>query len=1054
MLTPRPMKLLLVWTVALALHSSPVFAQQAGVVVADVDPDHARKMAKGLELFQRTVRPVLAGKCLTCHGGDEVKSEFNLAAREGLLRGGKRGAAAVAGKPDASRLLRLIRREEEPHMPDRRAKLSDEEISAIASWIELGAPYDAPLVDNGEKARPWTEKTVSGQAREWWSFQPLRKPASPAVRGADWCRTDIDRFILERIEAKNLEPSPAADRRRLIRRLYFDLIGLPPPPEEVEAFEEDDSPAAYDLLIDRLLASPHYGERWGRHWLDVTRFAESHGFEHDYDRPSAYHFRDFAIQALNQDLPYDTFVRWQIAGDEYAPEDNLALMATGFLAAGVHSTQITKNEAEKHRYDEMDDMLATVGTSMLGLTIGCARCHDHKFDPIPQADYYRLVSSFTTTVRSEMERDMDPEGYRKARAAFDRAHEPFAARLGRFESEELPGRFKAWDESRPAADASRGDGSPADEPAPWVLLDLTGRQSKGGATLTVQEDGSLLAEGNNPPHETFTFTAETDLRGITAVRIEALAHPSLAKGGPGRAQNGNFALTEFKLSAAPKVAEKSPAVAVKFARARATFEQKGLPVAAAIDGKADTAWAVDPELGKDHAAVFELEEDLGFEGGTALTFTLVFTSNANHSIARPRLSVTAAPRPAQINGASIAAAVRAALRKSSRERSEAESAALLKWFRERDSVWRDLSRAAAEHMKLAPRQDVAKMLVSTEGLAAVRLHTQGEDFLPETHFLRRGDPLHKEGVAPQGFLQVLVRAGEGEHRWQTKPPEGWRTSYRRRALADWLTDPAQGAGHLLARVIVNRIWQHHMGRGIVATPSDYGTRGAAPSHPELLDWLAARLIEGGWRLKPIHRLLLRSAVYRQSSFPDEAKAAVDRENQLFWRQESRRLEGEAIRDSIHAVAGLLDERLYGPGTLDEAQTRRSIYFTVKRSKQSSMMQVFDGPDALQGVPDRPVTTVAPQSLLLMNNEHIRGLARSFSRRLSLSDGAPLEDAVRAAYRIALGRAPATAELEECAAFLGRQMQSYRDENKSSAVELALADLCQALFCLNEFVYVE
>jgi cytochrome c553 len=736
---------------------------------AEIDKDHAAKMARGLEVFQKHVRAVLAEKCLRCHGGKATEAGFDLSDRDRLLKGGESGPALLPGKARDSLLYKLVTHQKEPFMPHQGKKLPEDVIARIAEWIDCGAPYDEPLVARTPKESSWTTRLVPAPAKEHWAFQPLRRVAPPRVKDSTWCRTPIDCFLLAKMEATGLTPNPPVDRRRLIRRAYLDLLGLPPAPEEIDAFLKDPDPDAYSQLIDRLLASPRHGERWARHWLDLARFAESHGFEHDYDRATAYHYRDFVIRALNDDMPYDRFVKWQIAGDEYAPDDPAALTATGFLAAGVHSTQITKNEVERHRYDEMDDQLATLGTALLGLTIGCARCHDHKFDPIPQRDYYRLLATFTTTVRTEIE-------------------------------------------LKPSL------GSPA------------------------------------PP--------------------------------PG-----------------------------------------------------------------------------------------------------------AKPAP-------------------------------------------------------------VKALICSEGLPAVRLHTQGGDFLPETHFLRRGDPNAKDGVATQGFLQVLEPSANAEKRWQTAPPAGWRTSYRRRALAEWLTDANDGAGRLLARVIVNRLWQHHLGRGLVATPSDFGTRGERPTHPELLDWLASELIANGWRLKPIHKAILMSAAYQADSHLDEAKAAVDRENRLFWRRPARRLEAEAIRDSLLAVGGVLDERMYGPGTLDEGSKRHSIYFTVKRSKLIPMLVVFDAPEALSGIGERPTTTIAPQALYLMNNPQVRGYARGFARRVAPDGKTPIEDAVRKGYLIALGRAPTAAELADSVAFVKSQATDYEAAKKAEARELALTDFCQTLLCLNEFVYVD
>jgi cytochrome c553 len=1007
-----------------------------------VDADHAAKMTRGQDLFKKHVRPLLLQKCFKCHGGKTVESEFDLTDRDRLVRGGTLGAAVEPGNARGSLLYKLVTHTKEPHMPHNSRKLSDEAIAQLAAWIDCGAPYDGPLTGQGEAAS-WTHRTVPASARRHWAFLPLQHVEPPRVRNEGWIQTPIDRFILARLEAAGLTPNPAVGRRQLIRRAYFDVIGLPPTLAEVEAFVADTSPGAYERMIDRLLDSPHYGERWARHWLDLVRFAESHGFEHDYDRPSAYLYRDFVIGALNDDLPYDTFVKWQLAGDEFAPNNNQALMATGFLAAGVHSTQITKKEVEKQRYDELDDMVAIMGTSMLGLTVGCARCHDHKYDPIPQRDYYQLVATFTTTVRSEVDLDFDPAGYQKAKAAFDREHAPYEAALKKFEAEQLPVRLAAWEKSRPAHP----------DQGPWLTLDMAEARSEGGATFTKLDDGSLRAGGKNARFDIYTFVAHTDLTGITAVRLEALADPSLVRGGPGRAVNGNFALTDFRLTAAPKGGTAKP-VPVRLRNPHATFEQKGLPIAAALADKKTSAWAIDPQFGKDHAAVFETEKGVGFPGGTTLTFTLQFKFNGGHNIGRPRLAITTARPPVALTGAGMPPKVMQILKTPSERRTAEQRAALALWYHTIDPEWRKLNQAVQDHLQKAPKPRLVKTLISTEGLPAVRLHTQGDDFSKETYFLRRGDPDQKEGVAAPGFLQVLTTAADPAKRWQFQPPKGWRTSYRRRALAEWLTDVDQGAGRLLARVLVNRLWQHHLGRGLVSTPSNFGLRGEPPSHPELLDWLATELIRNGWHLKPIHKMILASAVYAQSSHYDPAKGRIDPDNRLCWHRPPHRLEAEVIRDSLLAVSGELDPKMFGPGTLDPGSKRRSIYFTVKRSKLIPMMQVFDAPDALGGVGERPTSTVAPQALYLMNNPNMRAYARSFARRIVPDAMVPLESAVQSAYRIALARTPTADELADALTFVGEQTRTYQSEGKGDGREQALADFCQVLMALNEFVYVD
>jgi cytochrome c553 len=391
-------------------------------------------MQQGQALFRQQVRAILVGQCLDCHGGKSVKADFDLSTREALVESGLIGADAKS-----SYLYSLITHAEEPHMPHGKDKLPAEMIAAIGKWLDLGAPYDKPLVA-GTQTEPASAQ-VTEDDRQFWSFQPLQSGAPPAARDEEWVKTPVDRFILAKQEELGLSPRPEADRRTLIRRAYFDLLGLPPTPEEVEAFVNDPDPQAYARLIDRLLESPHYGERWARHWMDVARFAESHGYEQDYDRPTAYPYRDFLIQAFNADLPYDKFVRWQLAGDELRPDEPLAWMATGFLGAGAFPTQLTETEFESARYDELDDMTATTGVAFLGLSVGCARCHDHKFDPIPTADYYRLASSFTTAIRSERELELDAEKTRARLAVWQVEHTPLVAELQRYEREELRRRF-------------------------------------------------------------------------------------------------------------------------------------------------------------------------------------------------------------------------------------------------------------------------------------------------------------------------------------------------------------------------------------------------------------------------------------------------------------------------------------------------------------------------------------------------------------------------------------------------------------------------------------
>jgi cytochrome c553 len=1020
-------------------HPLAILLLATGLVAVpqETERDHAARMAKSRDVFKDHVRAIIAGRCLKCHGGEKVSSDFDLSTRKGLLAGGRKGVAVVPGDTGRSRLLKQLRHESDPFMPKKGAPLSDEKIARIAEWIALGAAYDKPLID--PKAAP-NGKEVSDADRDFWSFRPLVRPTPPramAMADKGWVRTPIDRFIRARQQRKGIAPSRVADRRTLIRRAVFDLTGLPPSPDEVDQFVKDKDPDAYGKLIDRLLASPHFGERQARHWLDVARFAESHGFEQDYDRPHAYHYRDFVIKALNQDIPYDRFVQWQIAGDELAPDEPLAMMATGFLGAGVFPTQLTEKEFERARYDELDDMVSTLGTGMLGLTIGCARCHDHKFDPIPTSDYYRLLATFTTTIRSEIDVVLDPAADARAKIQYEREHATLVVARDRFEREQLPTKLERFLASR----------AKSKDPG-WEILQVKSFVSTGGAGSERLRDSSLRITGKNARFDKYSIVVTTQSDSLTALRLEALPDAGLVRQGPGRASNGNFCLTDLKVTATPLIGGGDP-VAVELVSAKASFEQKGLAVDRVIDDDKKSGWAIDPQFGKRHSAVFEFGKSVGFSGGTLLKITLDFQCNTRHNIGRLRISVTDAKRPVPINLGGPPRPITELMRLPAKRRTPKQTAMLLTWFRTENLELQELDRKVREHRVPKPR--VARVMVCSEGYKPIKHHADGRGFphfYKQTHHLRRGDSAQKGPVAKQEFLRVLTRAPEGVKHWRVPPQRGARTSHRRAALARWITDVEHGSGSLLARVIVNRLWQHHLGRGIVTTPNDFGAQGARPTHPELLDWLATELIRNGWRLKPIHKLIMTSAVYMQASDRD-APLAADVSDGLFCRQAPRRLEGEIIRDALLSVSGELEPTMFGKGTLNEASKRRSIYFMIKRSKLIPMMVTFDLPEPLVSQGRRSVTTVAPQALLLMNSPRVRGYAKSFATRIAAT-----KDPVIAGYRFALARTPTDTERRRALAFLQQQAKSYREAGEADPRGLALVDFCQTLFGLSEFIYVD
>lgn len=1017
--------------------------------------DHPERAKKGLALFKSSVRPTLTKHCLDCHGGKSVKGDFDLSSRELLMSSG-----FVTDASDDSQLIALIEHTAEPHMPFKAPKLADKLIADIRTWIDLGAPYDAPLAE--KSATPALEMAVKDSDRQFWSFQPLQGVAVPKVNDTAWCRAPIDQFIRSRQEAVKLTPNGPADRRVLIRRAYFDLIGLPPTPEQVDAFVNSNDPDAWPKLIDELLASPQYGERWARHWIDVARFAESHGYEQDYDRPHAYHYRDFLIKALNADLPYDQFVQWQLAGDELAPNEPLAMMATGFLGAGAFPTQLTETEFESARYDELDDMVMTTGVSFLGLSIGCARCHDHKFDPIPSRDYYRMAAAFGSAIRSETQIDLAPEENRKRQADFDAQLAAKKQAASEFETTKLPTKFREWLSTAP----------PVEQLDPWETLYIVSLDAASGIKLEQQADASILATGTTPAKEVITVEAESFRPGVRALRVEALTHDSLPQKGPGRAGNGNFVLSDLKATVRDVVRdsvgrgsspsrqdskegqdglEAHPALAAKLIAARATHQQNAdsLSVAASIDSDATSGWAVDAGgIGKDQAAVFDLETSVAINGAARWTITLSFNHpNPNHSLGRFRLSVSdqAQPMPEVGSSGPDAKVLHAleVLRKNVDESSD-EWKTGLAWFATRDAEMIALKQAITDFENQGPGLQLAKVMVTSEGLPHMSHHADDRGFphfYPETHLLKRGDVHQKQEVVTAGFLQVLAPAGVELAHWQVTPPDGSRTSFRRATLAKWMTDPREGAGSTAARVIVNRLWQHHFGRGIVSTPNDFGVSGERPSHPELLDWLASDLIEHGWTLKRMHKLIMTSQTYMQSGDHDEDRATIDRENVLLWRRTPQRLEAEAIRDSILAVSGRLDATQFGPGSLDQNMNRRSVYFFIKRSQLIPMMMLFDWPEHLVSIGQRPVTTIAPQALMFMNSSQGRDYATAFAKRLPADSP---EHTVREAWRLAFGRVPTDAESSASVQFLKQQPDGHQ----------AVVNLCQTILSMNEFVYVE
>jgi hypothetical protein len=812
--------------------------------------------------FAQQIQPIFREHCLKCHGPEKTQGGLRFDSASGALHVADSGQRAIVpGQPDESELLRRVGSQDPSEwMPPEGPRLTDEQLTTLRQWIKQGAVWPS---DNADVAPLRREMVVTEADRQHWAYRPLSDVPLPAVRDASRVRTPIDCFVLARLEAQHLVPTAPADARRLVRRAYFDLIGLPPTPQQVLEFvgaARHDPQAAWESLIDQLLSSPHYGERWGRHWLDVARYADSNGQESDNDRPYAYAYRDFVIQAFNDDLPFDTFIRWQLAGDEYLPDEPQAVAATGFLTAGPNTLLDVPMEEEKirNRYNELDDIISTLGTGLLGLTLGCARCHDHKFDAIPTRDYYGLMAAVHSGDRQEVWL-----GSRDEIASHEQA-------------------LSAW-ESR-LADAQR-------ERERW---------------------------------------------------LEALP-PS---------QTG-----------APKAARNKP-------EKRSDGE-----IRASLDGSQQMEW--------------------------------------------DRLTQ-------QIEG------------------------------------------------------------IRREKPAELRRALAFRDFGSEpktTWLFERGDFYDRDQPIALGFVTVLTQQKLPAEYWQTALSVRSRTdsTFQRRALADWITDTQQGAGVLLARVFVNRVWQHHFGTGLVPTVDDFGRRGQPPSHPELLEWLTRQFVRSGWRVKPLHRLIMASYTFQQDITYSANNTRIDADNRLLWRRRPLRLEAEILRDSMLAVADQLNGQPYGPAfkppiaseafvarnlkdpypkdVQDSAAVRRrSVYMFHKRVVPYPLLQAFDRPDAQCSSGRRDTTTVAPQALALLNDPFVRQQAHSFAARLMQQRANDQTAQVQLAYELALARAPGQPELQASLSFLAKRTadRTARDGSTETAAAgaAALADFCQVLLGLNEFIYVD
>ncbi len=982
---------------AIGFFTAPVLAQNAG----------------GDPFFEAKIRPVLIEHCYECHSGKKARGSLALDSREGLLQGGAIGPAVFPGKADESLLVRSIRHQiPNLKMPHKKPKLDDAVIADFVRWVNLGAPFPARVEIKGDP-----------KSLDWWSLKPIARPTVPKIDAP----SPIDAFLRASLRAKGLTASKAADSATLLRRVTFDLHGLPPTPEEVDAFVKDCASAtpqaAYEKVVDRLLASPRYGERWARHWLDVVHYGESNGFGMDRPRFNAWPYRDYVIKAFNDDKPYARFVQEQLAADILFPDDPSVIPALGFGAAGPFNQsalveQVDGTDCRKIALNlDRDDMVSSVGATFLSMTVHCARCHAHKFDPISQRDYYRMQAVFAGVGRAERSYELEPSIASRRRDLLHKqallAKNPSALPFTGDELRALAAAQTAWEKAI------------AEPASQWQVLTKLDATVAKGTTVTVLGDGSLLFGGAKPERDTYILVAKATSKAVTGVRLEVLTHDSLPLKGPGRQDNGNLHLSEFRVMA--------NGVEAPIVKASADFNQQGWDIAKAIDGNKGTAWGIHPEVGKPHQAVFEFQRPI--PSGEVLMFHVEQLHGGGHLLGRLRLSVTDKPAPSLSKPLPTEITAAAAIPAVSRTKEQAET--LARYYR----------RLAVEE-QLAALPAPAKVWALASQFPDLRNYRAPKTPYP-IHILRRGDvkqPLDPVGPGALDCLPSLKADFDVKD-------EG----ARRAALAKWITDPANP---LTWRSIVNRVWHHHFGQGIVDSPNDLGRMGSPPSHPELLDWLAAEFRDGGGSLKKLHRMIVLSAAYRQVSAHDEANARRDSDNRYLWRMNRGRLDAEMLRDTLLAVSGKIDLKMGGPSAMQfefkdpnkdvspqinydrfdpdsPTSLRRGIYRFLMRNVNDPLLETFDAVDPSLSMAKRNVTITPLQALALYNNRFVLRQCEHLAARL---EGEAKDTAARIdrACRLTIGRPPTRNEAELLTAYANRH---------------GLANACRVLLNCNDFLFL-
>ena len=906
--------------------------------------------------FEDKVRPLLSSNCLECHGEKKQESGLRLDSRSAVIEGGDSGERAVVlGDPDRSLLIKAVNHVGDYHMPPKR-RLADDEIAALTEWVKVGLPWPAAGSHSHEtKQSPAELAKLHRQTH--WAYQPVQQPALPRVTAPEWLHERLDTFVLARLEGAGLTPSPHADRRTLIRRLSFDLLGLPPIPEEVDAFSADASPDAYERLVDRLLASPRYGERWGRHWLDVARYGDTKGYAFAQERryPYAYTYRDYVIRALNEDVPYDQFITEQLAADRLpaSESDPSRLAALGFLTTG---------RKFNNRNDDIDDQIDVVARGLLGITVACARCHDHKYDAIPTEDYYSLYGIFAScTEPAELPLIAPPEDtpqQREFTEGLNKLKED-VEKFGAAKHKEFLDQSRRQSADYLARIAA-GSADALTAKLPFMSLDPKDLRPR-----LLERWRRYLEEHETPGHP------------VLGLWHDLLKLPSEDFAGRAAAVIGNRRLMD-ELAANTKL--------------------NALVVSAFVADNPATRMDVPRIYGKLFSDVYERWLAAG---GDVEAFNWLY--NEERQIAQVLLGKDSPTDIAQ------------------------------------DDLRQFLNRA--DRNKYTELQKKVESYQANSPLAPPRAMVVVDNQKPtEPRVLIRGNPARPGNVVPRQFL--LVMAGDAR--------QPFTSGSGRLELAQNITS---AENPLTRRVIVNRLWMHHFGEPLVMSPSDFGVRSDPPSHPELIDDLAMELLTADWSLKTLHRQIVCSATYRQVSTDRPELRAVDPENRLLWRMNRRRLEFEAARDTLLAVAGQLDTRMYGrPVELTKAPFphRRAVYGYIDRQDLPNLFRVFDIASPDSSSPRRPRTTVPQQALFLMNSPFVIEQARALAARPEISGACCDEEKISALYRLALHRQPDHDELG-----LGRDFVSSASRSPVEGDKLSVWEqYAQLLLLTNEVMYVD